>query len=117
MRLDPESVRGCSGKFSAFRLASNRKIVESNNVIEETELRTSIADVAAMARYNAFRCSYSELNGCSLLINIGAHTTNLLFIDPERLFSRMFQLAMSCGARYNESDGFCDGNPSAFGRV
>src|SRR4029077_1250630 len=61
---------------------------EINNLIEGTGLRTSIVDVAAMARYNAFRFSYSELNGCSLLINIGAYTTNLLFIEPEKLFSR-----------------------------
>ncbi|MEY2556087.1 MAG: type pilus assembly protein PilM, partial [Verrucomicrobiota bacterium] len=31
---------------------------------------------------------YDRLSGCSLLVNIGAHTTNLLFVEPESFFSR-----------------------------
>src|SRR6266511_3228512 len=37
---------------------------EVNNAVEETGLRTSIVDVAPMARYNAFRYNYSDLTGC-----------------------------------------------------
>src|SRR5207245_6115060 len=40
---------------------------EINAAIEETGLRTSIVDVAPMARYNAFRYNYSDLSDCSLL--------------------------------------------------
>ena len=61
---------------------------EINGAVEETGLRTSIVDVATMALYNAFRYNYSGLTGCSLLVDIGARTTNLLFIEPERIFSR-----------------------------
>ena len=59
-----------------------------NSAIEETGLKTSIVDVAPMARYNAFRYNYGDLTGCSLLVNIGAHTTNSLFIEQEAFFSR-----------------------------
>ena len=41
-----------------------------------------------MALSNAFRYNYSELSGCSLLIDIGARTTNLVFIEDKRVFSR-----------------------------
>ena len=41
-----------------------------------------------MALYNAFRYSYSDLSGCSLLVDIGARTTNLLFIEARKKFSR-----------------------------
>jgi type IV pilus assembly protein PilM len=61
---------------------------EMNTAVEETGLRTAIVDVATMALYNAFRYSYADLGGCSLLIDIGARTTNLLFIEPQRIFSR-----------------------------
>src|SRR5258708_317934 len=61
---------------------------EINNAVEETGLRTSIVDVAPMALYNAFRYNYSDLSGCSLLVDIGARTTNLLFIEPAKVFSR-----------------------------
>jgi len=61
---------------------------EINGAVEEAGLRTSIVDVATMALYNAFRYNYSDLSGCSLLVDIGARTTNLLFIEPGKIFSR-----------------------------
>jgi type IV pilus assembly protein PilM len=61
---------------------------EINAAVESTGLRTSIVDVATMSLYNAFRYNYSDLAGCSLLVDIGARTTNLLFIEPMRVFSR-----------------------------
>jgi type IV pilus assembly protein PilM len=59
-----------------------------NSAVEETGLRPSIVDLATMALYNAFRYNYGDLGGCSLLIDIGARTTNLLFIEPGRIFTR-----------------------------
>src|SRR5713101_8690035 len=61
---------------------------EINGAVEETGLRTAIVDVATMALYNAFRYNYADLSGCSLLVDIGARTTNLLFIEPLKIFSR-----------------------------
>jgi type IV pilus assembly protein PilM len=61
---------------------------EMNNVVESSGLRTGIVDVAPMALYNAFRYNYSDLTGCSLLVDIGARTTNLLFIEAGKIFSR-----------------------------
>src|SRR6266513_710260 len=61
---------------------------EINGAVEATGLRTSIVDVAPMTLYNAFRYSYSDLTGCSLLVDIGARTTNLLFIESAKVFSR-----------------------------
>ena len=59
-----------------------------NAVIEATGLRTSIVDLATMALYNAFRYSYIDVTGCSLLVDIGARTTNFLFIEREKIFCR-----------------------------
>jgi type IV pilus assembly protein PilM len=59
-----------------------------NRAVEETGLRTAIVDLAPMALYNAFCYNYAGLSGCSLLIDIGARTTNLLFIEPGRIFTR-----------------------------
>ncbi len=61
---------------------------EMNAAVEGTGLRTSIVGVAPMALYNAFRYNYSDLKDCSLLVDIGARTTNLLFIEPGKIFSR-----------------------------
>jgi type IV pilus assembly protein PilM len=68
---------------------------EINRAVEETGLRTAIVDVATMALYNAFRYNYADLGGCSLLVDIGARTTNLLFIEPQKIFSRSIPLGGS----------------------
>ena len=61
---------------------------ELNDAVEEAGLTTGIVDVAPMALYNAFRYNYADASGCSLLIDIGARTTNLIFIEPNKVFSR-----------------------------
>src|SRR5439155_951106 len=61
---------------------------EINTGVEDAGLRTFIVDVAPMALYNAFRYNYSDLSGCSLLVDIGARTTNVLFIESGKVFSR-----------------------------
>jgi type IV pilus assembly protein PilM len=61
---------------------------EINAGVEETGLHTSTIDMAPMALYNAFRYSYPNVHECSLLVDIGARTTNVLFIEPRRIFSR-----------------------------
>ncbi|HJW38810.1 MAG TPA: type IV pilus assembly protein PilM [Candidatus Udaeobacter sp.] len=65
---------------------------EINNAVEETGLRTCIVDVAAMGLYNAFCYNYTDLSDCSLLVDIGARTTNVLFIEPGRIFLRSVPL-------------------------
>jgi type IV pilus assembly protein PilM len=66
-----------------------------NGAAEETGLLTSTIDVAPMALYNAFRYSYPNVNDCSLLVDIGARTTNVLFIETRRIFSRSLPIGGS----------------------
>ena len=83
-------------EFHVLLVATKTDLVDDiNRVVEETGLRTAIVDVATMTLYNAFRCNYSDLDGCSLLIDIGARTTNMLFIEPWKIFSRSIPLGGS----------------------
>ena len=66
-----------------------------NGGVEEAGLHTSTIDMAPMALYNAFRYSYPNVNECSLLVEIGARTTNVLFIEPRRIFSRSLPIGGS----------------------
>jgi type IV pilus assembly protein PilM len=68
---------------------------EINNAVEETGLRTRILDVASMGLCNAFCYNYTDLKGCSLLVDIGARTTNVLFIEAGRIFSRSLPIGSS----------------------
>src|SRR6059058_735086 len=81
---------------------------QTNAAVEGTGLQTSIVDIAPAALYNAFRYSYPEVGDCSLLLDIGARTTNVLFIESGRIFLRSIPLAGSAitaaiAREFNES--------------
>src|SRR5438128_9372636 len=59
-----------------------------NAAVEAAGLRPMVIGVANMALYNAFRYNYSDLTDSSLVVDIGARTTNVLFIEPGKVFSR-----------------------------
>jgi type IV pilus assembly protein PilM len=59
-----------------------------NAAVEECGLRVDKVGIATTGLYNAFRYNYSEILGCSLLVDIGARTTNLVFIEPGNVFFR-----------------------------
>ena len=59
-----------------------------NAAVEAAGLRPRVIGVANMALYNAFRYNYSDVTDASLVVDIGARTTNLLFIEPGKIFSR-----------------------------
>ena len=61
---------------------------EINDAVEASSMKSQTIDVAPMALYNAYRYNYSDLDGCTLIIDIGARTTNLIFIEPNKVFSR-----------------------------
>ncbi len=80
---------GMEEQIQVVLVAIKRDLLEElNATVEATGLRTSIVELAPMALGNAFRHNYRDLSGCSLLVDIGARTTNLLFIQPERVFCR-----------------------------
>src|SRR5213075_529641 len=80
---------GADEQIQVVLVAIKEDLLEAvNAAVESAGLRTSIVFVATMALYNAFRYNYSDLAGCSLLVDIGARTTNLLFIEPGKIFSR-----------------------------
>ena len=64
------------------------QLTEIADAVTEGGLKPQVIDVAPMAVYNAFRFNYPETTGCSLIIDIGARTTNLIFVEGIRAFSR-----------------------------
>src|SRR5438874_3915009 len=102
---------GADEQIQVVLVAIKADLLEAiNAAVESAGLRTSIVCVATMAIYNAFRYSYSDLPGCSLLVDIGARTTNLLFIEPGKIFSRSVALggasiSSSVAKEFNEPIG------------
>lgn len=48
---------------------------------------------SALALYRSFKYNYPDVAGSSLVVSIGARSTNLLFIDGDRFFIRTIALA------------------------
>ncbi|MEP7249572.1 MAG: type IV pilus assembly protein PilM [Spartobacteria bacterium] len=83
-------------KIEVVLVAIKADLLEGINAeVEGAGLVTTLVDVATMALYNAFRFNYSELDGCSLIIDVGARTTNLLFVEPGKVFSRSIPIGGS----------------------
>ncbi len=68
-------------------------IVGLTDAVEQAGLTTDLVDVAPMALYNAVRYNYSDLAGCSLVIDIGARSTDLIFMEEGRVFIRSVPVA------------------------
>jgi len=62
-----------------------------NEIVEATKkggIAPGKIDFAPSALFNSFRYNYADAKGCSLLLDLGSRTTNLVFIEDNRLFSR-----------------------------
>jgi type IV pilus assembly protein PilM len=63
---------------------------EINDQVIAAKASTNGVDVAPLALYNAFRYSYPDVSEPSVLIDLGARSTNLIFIEQGRFFVRNF---------------------------
>ncbi|MGO8930552.1 MAG: pilus assembly protein PilM, partial [Limisphaerales bacterium] len=61
-------------------------------VTEASGLRLQLTDVSPAALCNAFRYNYGDLEDCTMLLDIGAKTSNLLFFEKGKVFSRSINL-------------------------
>ncbi|MEY3395726.1 MAG: type pilus assembly protein PilM [Verrucomicrobiota bacterium] len=68
------------------------ELEEINDTVNASGLVTAEVDVAPMALYNAFRSAYGVLEEPTLIIDIGAKTSNLLYVEGKRFFTRSVQI-------------------------
>jgi len=77
------------GELEVLLVAIKAEIVEGLFRVAETAgLRLQLTDVSPAALCNAFRYNYGDLEDCTMLLDIGAKTSNLLFFEKGKVFSR-----------------------------
>jgi type IV pilus assembly protein PilM len=82
-----------SGELEVLLVAIKADIVEGLfRVTESASLRLQLCDVSPAALCNAFRYNYGDLEDCTMLLDIGAKTSNLLFFEKGKVFSRSINL-------------------------
>ena len=55
-------------------------------------MKLNLCDASPAALCNAFRYNYGDLEDCTMLLDIGAKTSNLLFFEKGKVFSRSINL-------------------------
>ncbi|MEY3896087.1 MAG: type pilus assembly protein PilM, partial [Verrucomicrobiota bacterium] len=93
---DYEMIEGSTEKEVVIVAIKADALDEINSAVNDSGLGTSEVDVAPMAIYNAFRATYGNPEEPILLIDIGAKTSNLLYIEGRRFFTR--SIAIGGGA-------------------
>jgi type IV pilus assembly protein PilM len=82
-----------SGELEVLLVAIKSDIVEGLfRVAAEAKLNLQLCDASPAALCNAFRYNYGELEDCTMLLDIGAKTSNLLFFEKGKVFSRSINL-------------------------
>jgi len=82
-----------AGELEVLLVAVKSEIIEGLfRVGEAAGLRIKLVDVSSAALCNAFRYNYGEVEGCSMLLGIGAKTSNLLFFEKGKVYSRSINL-------------------------
>src|SRR6266702_6844785 len=78
-----------SGELEVLLVAIKAEIVEGLfRVTESAKLKLEVADCSPAALCNAFRYNYGDLEDCTMLLDIGAKTSNLLFFEKGSVYSR-----------------------------
>lgn len=73
--------------------------VKTENVTRLTDcvvaagLEPDVVDVAPMALYNAVRYNHPGLQGCTMVLDVGARSSSLIFIEEDLVFSRSIPVA------------------------
>jgi type IV pilus assembly protein PilM len=82
-----------SGELEVLLVAIKSDVVEGLfRVAAQSKLKLSLCDASPAALCNAFRYNYGELEDCTMLLDIGAKTSNLLFFEKGKVFSRSINL-------------------------
>lgn len=85
---DYELIEGAGDKEVVMVAIKSDALDEINQAVNDSGLGTQEVDVSPMALYNAFHATYGVPEEPTLLIDIGAKTSNLLYIEGRRFFTR-----------------------------
>jgi type IV pilus assembly protein PilM len=88
------SNRGSGTEAEAVIVAIKKDILEAEvAAVEEIGFKIKQVDIAPFALLNAFRYSEPQTDECSLIIDMGARSTNLVFVEKSTFWVRNVPIA------------------------
>ena len=91
---DRQILPGRDGDMDVLLAAVKRQMVEElAETLHDCGLEIEQVDVSVAALYNAYRGAYPEAEGCTLILDMGAKTTSVVFAENEQVWSRSFPVS------------------------
>lgn len=91
---DYQLIHNDDGSQSVMLVAVKQDVVKKlTDSVEAAGLDPVVVDVAPMALYNLCRFGYGEQEGCTLIMDMGARSTNVIFVEQKKIFCRSIPLA------------------------
>jgi len=83
-----------SNEAEAVIVAIKKEVIEAEvEAVERIGVKVKQVDVAPFALLNAFRYSEMQTNDCTLIIDMGARSTNLVFVEKNSFWIRNVPIA------------------------
>lgn len=91
---DYQLISGNDGEVDVMLAAIKSDIIANLcDCIRFAGLTPDLVDVAPVSLYNSVRYNYDNLPPCTLVVDIGARSTDLVFIESNRAFTRNVPVA------------------------
>ena len=82
-----------SGEIEVLLSALKSEVADGMIKVAKTQgVNVELVDTAQAALVNAYQYNYGDLEGCSLVLDIGAKTTHALFFEGEKFFIRTINI-------------------------
>ena len=82
-----------SGEVEVLLSALKSEVADGMIKVAKAQgVNVELVDTAQAAMANAFRYNYDDMEGCSMVLDIGAKTTHVLFFEGEKFFMRTINI-------------------------
>ncbi len=76
----------------ALAAIKSDELAEIDDLVQGAGIKSQGAEISPIALFNALRFNYSDLEGTTLLVDIGARTTDMIFMEGGRFFVRTVKI-------------------------
>ena len=76
----------------ALAAIKSDELTEIDKLVSGAGVKSDGAEMSPAALYNALRFNYSDLDGTTLLVDIGARTTDMIFMEGGKVFIRTVKI-------------------------
>jgi len=91
---DRQILPGKEGDMDVLMAAVKQQVVEDlAETIHSCGLETELVDVSVASIYNAYRAAYEQSDECTMILDMGAKTTSVLFAEGAQVWSRSFPVS------------------------